>query len=92
MLGLFLCLYVNKTQALQDKIATSWQSKCLLAGLGIIGILLLDRAAKAIVSHQADSIIAMVVYFAFYLLIGIWLMLGMYLLPIYMNRNKKPFV
>jgi membrane-associated phospholipid phosphatase len=88
-LGLFLGLCVNKTQALHEQAANTCQSKCLLAGLGIIGIVLLDRAAKTIVSQQADSINAMLVYFAFYLLIGLWLMLGMYVLMDGISRIKS---
>ncbi len=88
-LGLYLGLCIDRTQALQEKIAISRQSKSLLAGLGIIGIVLLDNAAKTIVSHQTDSIIAMLVYFASYLLIGLWLMVGMYLLLLCAKWTKS---
>ena len=88
-LGLYLGLCIDKTQVLQKKIAETGQSKYLLAGLGIIGILLLDNAAKTIVSHEANSIIVMLVYFAFYLLIGLWLMMGMYLVLLCTKRNKS---
>jgi len=84
-----LGLCIDKTQVLQKKIAETGQSKYLLAGLGIIGILLLDNAAKTIVSHEANSIIVMLVYFAFYLLIGLWLMMGMYLVLLCTKRNKS---
>ena len=87
-LGLFLGLCSGKTQALQESMANSGKSKCLLAGLGIIGIVVLDRAAKTMVSHQADSIIIMLVYFFCYLLIGLWLMVGMYLLPLSKGQIK----
>jgi membrane-associated phospholipid phosphatase/8-oxo-dGTP pyrophosphatase MutT (NUDIX family) len=88
-LGLYLGLCFGRTQALHEKIAINKLGKLSLAGLGIVGIMLLDRTAKAIVSQQADSIVMMVAYFVSYLLIGLWLTVGMYLLPLCKNRVKS---
>jgi membrane-associated phospholipid phosphatase/8-oxo-dGTP pyrophosphatase MutT (NUDIX family) len=87
-LGLFLGLSFGTTQALHEKIAVINQGKLSLSALGIVGIMLLDRTGKILVSHQSDSIIAMLIYFASYALIGLWLTIGMYLLPLCKQRIK----
>ncbi|MEQ1483944.1 phosphatase PAP2 family protein [Methyloglobulus sp.] len=87
-MGIFLGLCIGKTQALHEKVAINKKLKSSIAGLGIVGIMLLDRTGKLLVSQQANSIIAMLIYFACYLLIGLWLTIGMYLLPLACNRPK----
>lgn len=87
-IGIFLGLSIGKTQTLHEKVAINKKLKPSIAGLGIVGIILLDSTGKLLVSRQADSIIAMLIYFACYLLIGLWLTVGMYLLPLACNRPK----
>lgn len=89
--GVFLGLSIGKTQALHEKVAIHKKMKSSIAGLGIVGIILLDYTGKMLVSQQANSIITMLIYFACYLLIGLWLTVGMYLLPLACNRpNPLP--
>lgn len=87
-MGIFLGLSIGKTQALHEKVAINKKLKSSIAGLGIVGIMLLDSTGKLLVSQQANSIVAMLTYFACYLLIGLWLTIGMYLLPLACNRPK----
>jgi hypothetical protein len=87
-MGIFLGLCIGKTQALHEKVTIHKKLKSSVAGLGIVGIILLDYTSKLLVSQQADSIFIMLIYFACYLLIGLWLTVGMYLPPLACNRPK----
>jgi hypothetical protein len=87
-MGLFLGLRLGKTERLHEKIAINNRGKFSLAGLGIAGLIAFDSASKTLVSHQADSIIAMLLYFGSYFLIGLWLTTGTYL-PLYFRDKIK---
>jgi membrane-associated phospholipid phosphatase len=87
-MGIFLGLCFGKTQALHEKIVINKKLKSSIAGLGILGIIVLNSTGKLLVSQQANSIMTMLIYFACYLLIGLWLTIGMYLLPLACNRQK----
>ncbi len=54
--------------------------KILTTAFGISGIILLDQAGRAVVNHLDNSIVMMLVYFISYVMIGLWLTFGMYLL------------
>jgi membrane-associated phospholipid phosphatase/8-oxo-dGTP pyrophosphatase MutT (NUDIX family) len=86
-LGLCLGLRSGKTKILYKATCTRNSDKLFIVSLSIVGLMILDRAAKLAVSYQSSSIIAMLIYFVCHLLIGLWLTIGMYLFPASRKRR-----
>jgi membrane-associated phospholipid phosphatase len=78
--GLFLGLCIGNTSVLHEKITASKRGKLNLAALGIAGMVAFDHVGKTLATYQSDSIIVMALYVLSYMLIGLWLTVGMYLL------------
>jgi hypothetical protein len=76
----------DKTRTLHEKIISIGKGKLITADLGITGLILIDQAAKIAINYQSNSIIAMLIYFASYFLIGLWLAIDIYLLPVSKNH------